>query len=95
MKRLITFGLILVLSVVFTHEKLQAATDQRVALVIGNGSYPYAPLHNPLNDANDMANLLGHLGFEVTKKLNVSKIPEFLKRSREWCTIPSVNSRRG
>ena len=40
--------------------------ERRVALVIGNGAYPTAPLKNPVNDASDMAAALKRLGFEVT-----------------------------
>jgi hypothetical protein len=42
--------------------------EKRLALVIGNGNYqkPGASLDNSLNDARDMANLLKHLGFEVS-----------------------------
>ncbi len=39
------------------------ASAKRVALVIGNGAYENAALRNPVNDANDMAALLGNLGF--------------------------------
>jgi uncharacterized caspase-like protein len=48
----------------------QAATEQRIALVIGNSSYSSAPLKNPVNDAADMAALLKKLGFSVTLKKN-------------------------
>jgi uncharacterized caspase-like protein len=48
----------------------QAAT--RLALIIGNGDYQGAPkLDNPVNDANDMAQVLKNLGFEVIKKHNL------------------------
>ena len=44
-----------------------AFAGQRVALVIGNGSYAQAPsLANTLNDAADMGAALERLGFEVT-----------------------------
>ena len=40
--------------------------DKRVALVIGNASYAKDVLRNPLNDANDIANILRtKLGFTV------------------------------
>lgn len=43
-----------------------ARAEKRVALVIGNSAYRYAPpLANPLNDAGDMAEKLRGLGFEV------------------------------
>lgn len=38
---------------------------RRVALVIGNGAYAGSPLKNPVNDAQDVANMLKRLGFEV------------------------------
>jgi hypothetical protein len=37
----------------------------RVALVIGNGLYPSAPLRNPPNDANSIASTLKDLHFDV------------------------------
>ena len=48
-------------------QALPAAGVERVALVIGNGTYRHAPdLVNPLNDAADIAAALGRLGFAVT-----------------------------
>ena len=38
---------------------LHAQTGDRVALVIGNSSYPKAPLSNPRNDATGVAGLFG------------------------------------
>jgi len=43
----------------------------KFALVIGNGAYVgLTPLSNPVNDANDIAAVLEHLGFTVYKVLN-------------------------
>ncbi|OHE65828.1 MAG: hypothetical protein A2001_11850 [Treponema sp. GWC1_61_84] len=42
------------------------AEEKRIALVIGNGAYPSTPLKNPPNDARDMAEALGRLGFKTT-----------------------------
>jgi uncharacterized caspase-like protein len=42
------------------------ASEQRVALVVGNSSYLIGPLKNPVNDAEDMAKVLPTLGFRVT-----------------------------
>jgi uncharacterized caspase-like protein len=47
--------------------------NKRVALVIGNAAYKESPLSNPVNDAKDMAQLLGELGFEVIYKQNASQ----------------------
>lgn len=47
----------------------QAASD-RVALVIGNRDYAYAPLQNTINDASDMKDKLTALGFEVIYRKN-------------------------
>jgi uncharacterized caspase-like protein len=49
---------------------LQAATEHRIALVIGNSAYSSGPLKNPVNDAADMAAVLKKLGFTVTLKRN-------------------------
>jgi tetratricopeptide (TPR) repeat protein len=46
--------------------------QQKYALVIGNGNYTgnWNSLSNPVNDANDMAEALESLGFNVDKVLN-------------------------
>ena len=45
--------------------------SSRVALVIGNADYAHVPaLANPLNDAADVAEALGRLGFSVTRLEN-------------------------
>jgi hypothetical protein len=49
------------------------ATEQRIALVIGNSRYMNAPLRNPVNDATDMASALKKLGFEVILKTDVNQ----------------------
>ncbi|MCI5196180.1 MAG: caspase family protein [Candidatus Electrothrix sp. AW5] len=46
--------------------------SDRVALVIGNTDYKDGPLKNPVNDANDLSQALGRLGFDVIKKINVT-----------------------
>ncbi len=46
--------------------------ERRTALVIGNGAYKTAPLKNPTNDAQDMADALREMGFDVTLKLNAT-----------------------
>ena len=51
---------------------LPAATEQRIALVIGNGAYSSGPLKNPVNDATDMATALKRAGFTVTLKKNAN-----------------------
>lgn len=50
-----------------------AATEKRVALVIGNGKYPGTPLKNPANDARDMAAALRKIGFEVIERTDVTQ----------------------
>src|SRR5258706_13354948 len=49
---------------------LVVAGEQRVALVIGNGSYKDSPLANPVNDATDIATALRQYGFKVILKRN-------------------------
>jgi len=60
-----------------------AATERRLALVIGNARYPDAPLNNPEYDARLMANTLTRLGFEVTERENLG-IMEFRRVLREY-----------
>lgn len=50
-----------------------AVAEQRVALVIGNGSYAASPLANSPNDARDMAAALQECGFNVIKLRNCSR----------------------
>ncbi len=50
-----------------------ALAAKKVALVIGNGAYPEAPLKNPPNDARAIAATLKRQGFEVLLKENASK----------------------
>ena len=49
-----------------------SATEQRTALVIGNGAYSSGPLKNPVNDATDLAAALKQSGFTVTLKKNAN-----------------------
>ncbi len=49
--------------------------DGRVALVVGNSTYPHiGRLPNPDNDARDMAAALRRLGFEVTTALDADRV---------------------
>ncbi len=55
-------------------EKASIQTEKRVALVIGNSLYQKtSTLPNPTNDANDMAEALKELGFEVISGTNQTK----------------------
>ena len=51
----------------------RARAESRVALVIGNGGYEWAPLRNPPNDARDMAAVLRTLDFDVTEKVDLDR----------------------
>jgi hypothetical protein len=63
-------ALILFLFTLINPSVSSAATEQRIALVIGNSAYSSGPLKNPVNDAADMAAMLKKLGFSVTLKKN-------------------------
>jgi uncharacterized caspase-like protein len=53
----------------------QATAERRVALVIGNGQYAHTPaLSNPRNDAEDMAEALKTLGFQVMTGFDLDQI---------------------
>ena len=52
---------------------LKATEERRTALVIGNADYPIAPLGNPVNDAQDMAEQLRASNFEVNLLTNVDR----------------------
>ena len=64
--------LILFIFVLICPSSLIAATEQRIALVIGNSAYSSGPLKNPVNDATDMAAALQKLGFKVNMKKNAN-----------------------
>jgi hypothetical protein len=50
-----------------------AESASRTALVIGNSDYPLMPLANPENDAEDIADKLKQLDFEVLLAINKEK----------------------
>jgi uncharacterized caspase-like protein len=68
-------------------------TQQRLALVIGNGAYPTRPLRNPPNDAVAVAKELRELGFLVTSGIDKSQaemeqmIRDFGQQLRSSCGI--------
>ena len=52
----------------------RAAPDRsRIALVVGNNSYPRAPLNNAINDAKAVGALLERAGFDVTLKTDAGR----------------------
>lgn len=53
-------------------ESTPTKINKRVALVIGNANYKFAPLKNPVNDAEDMTKALMKLKFDVTFKKNIN-----------------------
>lgn len=61
---------VLIILILFSISSAFAATEQRTALVIGNGAYSSGPLKNPVHDASDMALSLQQLGFNVVLKTN-------------------------
>ena len=65
--------LVLFILILIYPSSLIAATEQRIALVIGNSLYSSGPLKNPVNDATDIAATLQRLGFSVIIKKNASQ----------------------
>ena len=71
LRSLLMLSLFLIMEVAFGPE---AKADRRVALVIGNSNYIHAgTLSNPRNDANDVAEQLKQLGFEVLLGLDLDQ----------------------
>lgn len=66
-----------------TQAKVQARSQRRVALVIGNARYPEIPLNNPEQDARLIAQTLRTLDFEVEEHLNL-KARDFKRVLREF-----------
>ncbi len=48
-------------------------SEQRTALLIGNGAYESAPLRNPPHDAQAMGRVLREQGFDVTERQNLDQ----------------------
>jgi len=53
--------------------RAQVEDGPRTALVIGNGTYSFAHLTNPPNDATDVAGMLRRSGFDVTLKTDADQ----------------------
>lgn len=51
---------------------LSNEAERRVALVIGNATYKFNPLKNPVNDSTDMARSLRSVGFDVIEANNTT-----------------------
>ena len=65
----------------------QAASERRVALVIGNGAYKHvATLANPANDARAMADALRKLGFELVEGRALTNVEG--KAGMEFVWVP-------
>ncbi len=73
--------------IAFVHGPARA--ESRLALVMGNASYAFAPLLNPVNDSRAMAAALEAVGFDVIALEDASQtemrrgVVEFGKRLRE------------
>ena len=73
MRRIFLLSLIFLAPAIAGAQRTPAVstTEQRVALVIGNGAYREGRLANPVNDARAMAEALERLGFVVIRRENV------------------------
>ena len=66
--------------------------ERRVALVIGNSNYQFAPhLPNPSNDAEAMAATLQKLGFQVTKGIDLDRTETELLIREFAKTLPGAD----
>ena len=54
------------------HAAQPPAEGGKIALIIGNGAYPSAPLRNPVGDARAVAEVVRQLGYAVTLRENTS-----------------------
>ena len=53
-------------------QPVSSGMERRVALVIGNATYKFNPLRNPVNDSSDMARSLRSVGFDVIEANNTT-----------------------
>jgi hypothetical protein len=67
----ILLSVVVLLSVAFLARA--EAPEQRTALIIGNADYSFAPLKNPINDAEAMASALEGAGFKVIKEIDADQ----------------------
>ena len=67
-----TCAIIMCLLLVGVVTAAPAGEVKRMALLVGNADYSYAPLKNPINDAADLNNRLVGLGFNTTLLTNPS-----------------------
>ena len=76
--KLTDMKLYLFLILLFLQFVLNAQTEKRLALVIGNANYEKGVLKNPVNDALLVAETLKSLDFEVILDTNISNRSEFI-----------------
>ena len=67
------FRLAVLLGVAFLARAEGPPPEPRTALIIGNAAYSFAPLKNPINDAEAMASALEGAGFKVIKETNADQ----------------------
>jgi PQQ-dependent catabolism-associated CXXCW motif protein len=69
---LVALAVLLLASGAAAQDRAGGTAEPRAALVIGNSSYAVGPLRNPVNDAEDMAQMLRTLGFRVSLRRNAT-----------------------
>jgi uncharacterized protein (TIGR02145 family) len=65
--------------------------EKRIALIIGNSNYENAPLKNPVNDANLMANTLLELGFTIIKVEDANRMQMAQSIADFWSKLGTYN----
>jgi len=60
-----------------------ADTGGKIALVVGNGAYPSAPLRNPIGDARAVADVVKQLGYSVSLRENTT-LRELVEAFRDF-----------
>lgn len=88
-------GLLAAVTLALGSAAAQAPGDIRVALVIGNASYPGpAALANPVNDAKAMGDTLRGLGFDVLelKDGNKAQMQQAIEKVRDGLQLEWRNS---
>jgi hypothetical protein len=98
----ILLSVVVLLSVAFLARA--EAPEPRTALVIGNADYSFAPLKNPINDADAMASALEGAGFKVIKETDADQAKmveavrafgtELKQRVASVCSISPATARR-
>ena len=81
----------IIIILIFLYPNSSLARSEMFALIVGNESYDFSPLNNPVNDAISVERVLNQIGFETVVAKNIKKM-EFSKIIEEFSKIKKGDS---